>query len=154
MKLYLAVKFNKNLPDDETLPSAGGFEVETKDGKSYEFDFFHSDVWVDNDDENTVFYCLKDEDTDTFPEIEEMRHHLADITKIKQCYIDTECYDDDTDIRPVKLLGFCLETTVDSQTKIPQSTDYLMIENISPERFENCIVQYEATDLLLDTFSY
>lgn len=153
MRLFLAVKFNKYLPDDKAFPTVGGFEVETKDGKTYAFDFHESTAWLNNH-KNIVCYSLKDEDISAFPEIEELRTRLADITKIIECYVDTECYGDDPTILPVRLLTFCLENTIESQEKIPQSTDYILVENTDPDKYDDCIIQYKATDLLLNTFSY
>lgn len=154
MRLYIAVKFDSNMADQEILPSPGGFEVTTKNGKSYEFDFYDSEGWVDNKDPNTVCYCLRDEDLSAFPEIEEMREHLGEITKINECYMDTECYEDDFNPKPVKLIEFCIESTIADSKDIPRSTKFIKVENTNPGEQNDCIVLFSATDLLLKTFSY
>lgn len=154
MRLYIAVKFDSDMYEQDILPSPGGFEVTTKSGKSYEFDFYDSDGWVDREDPNTVCYCLRDEDISAFPEIEKMRKHLGEITKINECYIDTECYEDSFNPKPVKLVEFCIESTIANSKDIPNSTKFIDVENTNPGEQNDCIVLFSATDLLLETFSY
>lgn len=111
MRMYLTIRFNKPIPTDIAYPSPGGFEVETRDGRTYQFDFCESEAGIVDGRPDTVEYTLRDEDTAAFPEVEELRHRLGDIVKLNECYVDTECYDEGTGIRPVEILELVLSVT-------------------------------------------
>ena len=154
MKMFLTIRFNKPIPTNVAYPSPGGFEVETNDGVAYQFDFCETEAGIVDGKPDTVAYTLRDEDAAAFPEIEELRHRLGDIVKLTECYVDTECYDDDADIYPVEIVELGLSVTVNDTEPVPASTKYLDIEATGIDNSKTRIVDYTATKRLLDTFSY
>lgn len=106
MKMYVTIQFDREINQAIHHISPGGYEVEA-DGKSYAFDFMDYDGFVDTDD-RTILHCrMKDEDMDSFPEVNELKKHLSGITKIGELFVYTgETKEGDSDeINPVKLLS-------------------------------------------------
>lgn len=108
MRLAVSLLFDQPMNQYAIIPSIGGFEVETMDGKCYPFDFYESAGGVDPDNPNIVEWMLRDEDLETFPEIKELQTKLPLITKINECYLDMEglnCSTDDYP-KPINILNF------------------------------------------------
>lgn len=112
MRASLSILFNKPMSQYQGIPSPGGYEVQTKDGKFYGFDFHESCGGIDPKNPHIITWCLKDEDIETFPEIVELRHKMTDITKITEFYLDmegiTENLNPDQYPMPVAILEFQL----------------------------------------------
>lgn len=118
MKLYLSILFDKPMTKYDQIPSPGGYEVRTSDNKTYGFDFMESEGWVDETDPCIVHWKLRDEDTDTFPEIPELRTKIPQITAITECYIDMEGMADLPGMtnknipKPLRITEFVLESVL------------------------------------------
>lgn len=111
MRLYLSILFDRDMSKFDAAPSPGGYEVRTSDGETYGFDFNETDGCVDTHDTRLMHWRCKDEDTKTFPKIEELRHKLTAIEVITECYIDMEAFEGDDWPRPLAIKAFVLQDT-------------------------------------------
>lgn len=102
MRMYASIQFDREINKDKHQISPGSYELEAN-GTTYRFDFNEFDGSIDNDDK-TILHCrMKDEDLDSFPEMKEMKKHLADITKVNEIFIFTGENEID-EIHPIKLM--------------------------------------------------
>ena len=113
MRLYISILFDRNMSKFDVTPSPGGYEVCTSNGRTYGFDFDDTDGYVDTDNPKLMHWRCKDEDTKTFPEIEELRHKLTTIEGITDCCIDMEAFEGDDWPRPLAIKAFVIQNTND-----------------------------------------
>lgn len=132
MRLYLSIFFDRDMSKYNVAPSPGGYEVRTTDGKTYGFDFHETDGWVDTENPKIMHWRCKDEDIDSFPEIEELRHKLTTIESIEDCYIDMEAFEDDDCPKPLKILHFSIQNS-NSLENVMQFNDKQKIYEFSWE---------------------
>lgn len=145
MRAYLRIQFDRPITEEHII-TPGGYEV-VAGGRSYQFDFCSTNWGVDPKAPDTATFYLREEDTESFPEIQELKQHLSEIIRIEECYVHTG-EAEDPGILPVKLLDFVIETA--SSGKLPVCKD---TEEIHHERFsirKGWIMQYRFTKKLLD----
>lgn len=145
MRAYLRIQFDRPITDEHYI-MPGGYEV-VAGGRNYQFDFCSTDWGVDPKAPDTATFYLREEDTESFPEIWELKQHLSEITCIEECYVYTGEIKD-PEILPVKLLDFVIEIAGSGKPPVCKDT-----EAIHHERFgtrKDWIMQYRFTKKLLD----
>lgn len=153
MRLYLSILFDRAIDISKGCPSPGGYEVRTKDGKVYGFDFNESCGGPSTTQPCVIEWTMCDEDTTTFPEIKELRTKLQDVEAITECYIDLESYDNPEDApKPLVILNFTIEDILPTNTIKPKSKDNVVVQCLSTT--ENTIVNYAFTDTVKSSYIF
>lgn len=153
MRMYLSVCFDRPMDGYEQIPSPGGYEVRTKDGKTYGFDFNESEGWVGENDPCTVHWRLRDEDTRSFPEIEELRRKLPSIVEITECYLDMEGMETDDVPVAVELREFIIESVVSKDDDL-ESTESVTVEIIGHENGLPYLATFELSQDMLKRYAF
>lgn len=163
MRAYISILCNRPLTENEGYPSIGGFEVLLNTGETIAFDFTDSYLTADGPVMN---WELRNLDIAAFPESIKLRKHLADIVKIKECYVDTEACDviNGVCFAPVQILAFKLSDVYDgfleNSPTIPMSTDFITVEahsysnnNKLLDKYD-VLIDYNFTEKLCSDFIY
>ena len=150
MKAYISFKMSKPIDKDLHYLSPGGYEVTTKDGKSYQFDFNECYGYIDKNDKSIVEFELRNEDYDTFPDIEEMLNHIHEIEKFDECYLYIEDnLKDDEKLKLLKILEFRLVDYSEDAKDLPKSSEYVIISRV---KINGCyMTTYAFTEKLINT---
>ena len=110
-----------------------GYEVETKDGKVYMFDFLTSYGFCDRENPAVIRFELYFPDYESFP--------------------DTHTLRKDIEIQPKKLLEFQIIDSVPEGGKRPLSTEFVKVETkLDDKEWGEC--RYIFTEKLLNTCSF
>lgn len=133
MRAFMTIKFDREVIEDSHYISPGSFEVIAA-GKSYSFDFFESSGTIDKQNPKLVHFELRDEDTSTFPEIEELRKHLHEITAFPECYVYTGEPGEDPELIPVAVKKFCIVDYDPNRTVFPKNTEYITCSTIGSRK--------------------
>lgn len=149
MRLYMTMRFDKPIGWDNYIITVGGFEVRTKDGKNYQFDFTDSTGYLNEEDETVMTFELRDEDYVAFPEISELRSHLIDTIELVECYVDIE---GEPELTPVELLDFVIaDSGSGTLSPVPESTEYITREVF--QAADDYTINYTFTKKILDDFN-
>lgn len=148
MRAYLSVMFDRPVVSGRHYISPGGYEVRTKDGKTYQFDFNESNGGIDDKNPAILHFELRDEDDDTFPLIQELRHHIHEVTEFTECYMYTG-EPDEEEIYPVRILEFVIEDYQTEFADIPKSTEFVTVR--ADKDKDGCLYTYIFTKKLLNT---
>lgn len=125
MRMIMSVEFDRSATREHYI-SPGGYEVIAA-GKNYQFDFLESIGMIDKKNPKVIHFECNYADLDSFPEMEELKKHLHEITDFIEFYVYTGEYDD-PEIIPVKAMAVCIETT-DAEYIVPETeTDFIRIE--------------------------
>lgn len=152
MRAYLTLQFDRPVIKNYHYISPGGYEVKAANQK-YQFDFNESYGYIDDKDPTIVHFELRDEDYASFPEIEELRHHLHEIDEIIECYIYTGEINEDPEIHVVAIKEFVISDHNPDQMELPNSTEFVKCTS-SDERTLTSEITYTFTDKLLSTCNY
>ena len=126
-----------------------GYEVETKDGKVYMFDFLTSYGFCDRENPAVIRFELYFPDYESFPDTHTLRKEIQNIVRIRDCCLDTE----DIEIQPKKLLEFQIIDSVPEGGKRPLSTEFVKVETkLDDKEWGEC--RYIFTGKLLNTCSF
>ena len=68
----------------------GGYTFRDKDGNEYQFDFYWAAGTIDDADPKKIHYILSEADEVSFPEMQEIVDHLADLTAFPECCVDMD----------------------------------------------------------------
>ena len=147
MRAYHSLQFDRPVDTKKHYLSPGGYEVEVN-GDTYQFDFLETSGNVDNTDPTIVHFLLKELDTDTFPESEEFRAHIHEITKLCECYCYTGEYDDPP-INCIRIVSFTIIDYGNGKREPKSSTPFVDVECFNTESYWE--FTYRFTDKLLKT---
>ena len=151
MKAYIDIKFDREIDKDVHYISPGGYEVNEGD-KTYAFDFNEFEGVIDKNDA-TILHCyLRDEDIDSYPDIEELKKHFAEITELTECFVYTG-EDGDPEIVPTRVEAFAIESWCLDVKTIPADTEFVTCKKVSEVLWDEVlypVVQYSFTRKLLD----
>lgn len=153
MRMYLSVRFDRPMDGYAQIPSPGGYEVRTNDGKTYGFDFNESEGWIDDDDPCTVCWRLRDEDTLSFPEIEELRRKLPNIAEITDCHLDMEGMETDDVPVAVELRELTIEGVVSEDCDLA-STESVAVKIIGHENGRPHLAVFELSQDMLKRYVF
>lgn len=153
MRMYLSVRFDRPMDGYAQIPSPGGYEVRTNDGKTYGFDFNESEGWIDNDDPCTVCWRLRDEDTLSFPEIEELRRKLPSIVEITDCHLDMEGMETDDVPVAMELRELIIEGVVSEDCDLA-STESVTVKIIGHENGRPHLAVFELSQDMLKRYVF
>lgn len=151
MKAFMRIQMDRPFDPNKHYFSPGGYQVKTKDGKTYGFDFNETN-WGVEKEPNIITATVRDEDYDTFPEITELREKLHTVVEIIDFYIYTG-EADDPEINPVKILEFAIEDHCEKRSCPPSSEFVTVQDHCKDSKTDSCFV-YEFTEKLLDTYSF
>lgn len=151
MKAYITIKMDRPIERDRHYISPGGYAV-TAAGKYYEFDFCESYGWIDENDNTIIHFELRSEDMDEFPQIEELRKHLNEITEINECFVYTG-EDGDPEIAPIELIEFIIvDSGIEELEKDLESSD--LVKCTVHKTNNDWTIDYELTDKLLKSYKF
>lgn len=147
MRAYLSLKMDRPIDLDAHYISPGGYHVIAGE-KEYGFDFNLSFGNIDDDDPTVIHFELRDADTDTFPEIGEMRKHLHEVNKFDECYVYTG-EQGEPEIHPVKILEFIIEDSGEGKRECPPDSEFVTCNMVTDD--DGYIITYTFTEKLLGT---
>lgn len=148
MRAMLTVVMDRAISKKHYI-SPGGYYVKIKE-KKYGFDFNESCGWVDANESNVIHFELKNEDCETFPEINELRKRINMIDAFEECYIYTGEIED-LEINPINIREFIIEEYNEELRNVPISTEFIKCETFdATSRY----IRYVFTRKLLDTCKF
>lgn len=148
-RLYVSILFDKPVYEnkDNAYPSVGGFEITTKENKTFCFDFHRSEMYLNSDGPRVVLWDLTDADIDSFPEIQEMINELPNVQDITECYVDLESYEDVKNVpHPVKIEEFVIEVSnPDDNFNFSTENDNITIQKYGEDDDVIAIIDFQPS---------
>lgn len=153
MKAYLTLEFDRPIIKDKHCISPGGYEIRVKDGTLYPFDFCEYYGFIDDKDSTTINFELRNEDEDSFPDIQNLKEHIHEIVEFTECSVYTGETDEE-ELRPVKIREFIIQDYQPIVTDMPnikskESTEFIVVKMDKDNG--GILYTYVFTEKLLNT---
>lgn len=151
MQAKISIKMDRPYESGKHYLDVGGFEV-VAGGKNYSFDFKDSELYVRDGDPSIIDWYLRNEDKGEFPETEELRKHLHEITEIVEAFVYTG-EKGEPEIHPKELLSFRItDSGAGKRTSFPKSTKNVKCIPYSDK--DSWLIDYEMKPALIKKFRY
>lgn len=124
MRMLMTIEFDRPVTGEEYYIMPGGYEVIAA-GKNYQFDFLETCGCIDHMNPKRVCFQAEGADLASFPEMEELKKHLHEITEIVEFYVYTGEYDE-PEIIPVTAMNIEIDA-MDAEHCVPETeTDFVI----------------------------
>lgn len=90
MEAILTLEMDRPIDVNKHCILPQGYEVETKDGNVYMFDFLTSYGFRDRENPAVIQFELYSPDYESFPDTHKLRKEIQNIVRIRDCCLDIE----------------------------------------------------------------
>lgn len=104
-RMYFLLKLNRPLNENEMI-SPGGYEIHTKSGKNYRFDFLETEGISNKNDRREIELCCKNPDYSYENTSEIAPDLIRDIDSFEDFYLDLEGCTEDLEVLSIEGIRF------------------------------------------------